>query len=296
MRYFLLCFLLPVLALAQPRNNRELPIFEPLPYFSVGDSITGWSLSSDGQWVSRPQTIPPIGISRNTDFYDREENAVGIDNIKKLIAYKVKYGKDTLICLVKVYTDGAYRYPNRKRGWKNFQAGYFWLVRYQDLKKALNYFEENDTGETFVLRIKSLEGRQIREIEDEEEILKKVTATTIVKPNFDRNLVLTIQSGSDKNLIRMHMCSLHVIFTDVEGTRTNFTRRGKSVYGSVRLFDYMYFEMDRKEFFQILDLDANLDQLLEEEMDPIFDRGGHLDSTAFPTDSMYLESDTLDWD
>lgn len=296
MRYFLLCFLLPVLALAQPRNNRELPIFEPLPYFSVGDSIMGWSLSSDGQWVSRPQTIPPIGISRNEDFYNREENAVGIDNIDKLLAYKVKYGADTLICLVKVYTDGAYRYPNRKRGWKNFQAGYFWLVRYRDLKQALNYFEENDTGETFVLRIKSFEGRQIREIEDEEEILKKVTATTIVKPNFDRNLVLTIQSGSDKNLIRMHMCSLHVIFTDVEGTRTNFTRRGKSVYGSVRLFDYMYFEMDRKEFFQILDLDANLDQLLEEEMDPIFDRGGRSDSIGFPTDSMYLESDTLDWD
>lgn len=296
MRNLLLCLLIPFLALAQPRNNRELPIFEPLPYFTVGDSITGWSLSSDGQWVSRPQAIPPIGISRNEEFYNREENAIGIDNINQLIGYKVKYGSDTLICLVKVYTDGAYRYPNRRRGWKNFTAGYYWLVRYQDLKSALNYFDENDTGDTFVLRIKSLEGRQIKEIEDEEDILKKVVSTTIIKPNFDRNLVLTIQSGSDKNLIRLHMCSLHVVFNDVEGTRSNFTRRGKSVYGSVRLFDYMYFEMDRKDFYSILDLDSNLDLLLEEELNPIFDVGSPSDSMNYYSDSLSIDADTLDWD
>ena len=296
MRNLLLCLLIPFLALAQPRNNRELPIFEPLPYFTVGDSITGWSLSSDGQWVSRPQTIPPIGISRNEEFYNREENAIGIDNINQLIGYKVKYGSDTLICLVKVYTDGAYRYPNRRRGWKNFTAGYYWLVRYQDLKSALNYFDENDTGDTFVLRIKSLEGRQIKEIEDEEDILKKVVSTTIIKPNFDRNLVLTIQSGSDKNLIRLHMCSLHVVFNDVEGTRSNFTRRGKSVYGSVRLFDYMYFEMDRKDFYSILDLDSNLDLLLEEELNPIFDVGSPSDSMNYYSDSLSIDADTLNWD
>ncbi len=228
-----------------------------------------------------------IGISRNEDFYQRESNRLGIDNIQKLLAYKVKYGKDTLICLLKIYRDGAFKYPNRRKGWKEFTAGYFWLVRYRDLKQALNYFEKQDTGEAFVLRIKSLEGRSIKEIEDERTVLKKIMNSTIVKPDFDRNLVLTIQSSEDPNLIRMHLCSLHVIFTDVEGVRQNFTKRGRSVYGSVRLFDYVYFEMNRKEFFEILDLDSNFDQLLQEKMDPVFQSA---------PDSLYDDLDSLDFD
>lgn len=302
MRYFLICFLLPLISFAQPRDNRELPIFEPVPYYHAGDSLVGWSLSSDGQWISSPNTIPVIGISRNEKFYERDENSIGIDNIQKLIAYKVKYGTDTLICLVKVYTDGQYRYPNRKKGWKNFTAGYYWIVRYRDLRNALDYYEENDTAsEAFVLRIKSLEGKAIREIEDLEdeddmrELLKQIQATTIIKPNYDRNLVLTIQKGSNKDFIRLHLCSLHVIFSDVEGVRKNYTKRGRSVYGSVRLFDYMYFEMNRKEFYNILDLDANLDQLLEEEMMPVFDSGSR--STSDPLlDSSEARMDSLDID
>jgi len=292
MRRFILFIFFPLSLWAQPRENRDLPIFEPVPYFQVGDSIKGWSYSADGQWISKPKIVPVIGISRNENFYNNQDNALGIDNIHKLIAYKVKYGSDTLICLVKVYRDGAYRYPNRKRGWKEHLAGYYWIIRYRDLNAALDYFEEQDTSEAFVLRIKSLEGRAIKEIEDEEDILEQITSTTIIKPNFDRNLVLTLQKGENDTTLRFHLCSLHVIFTDVEGTRNNFTKRGRSVYGSVRLFDYMYFEINRKDFFEILNLDANLNLLLEEEMMPIFDQG----KSDAPLDSLQNFSDSLDVD
>lgn len=298
MRYLLITVLLPFLIFAQKRENRELPIFEPIPYYSVGDSISGWSLSADGQWVSRANTIPVIGISRNEDFYNRKDNALGIDNVKRLLAYKVKYGQDTLICLLKIYTNGQYRYPNRRRGWETFHSGYYWLVRYRDLRNALNYFDEQDSNEAFVLRIKALEGRAIKEIDDiddEEEVLNHIISTTIIKPDFDRNLVLTLQEGSDDNLIRFHICSLHVIFTDVEGVLKNFTKRGRSVYGSVRLFDYLYFEMDRRNFMQILNLDGNLNRLLEEEMLPIFD-SEKKDSLDSGVDTSDYALDSLDLD
>lgn len=291
MRQFLIFILFPFCIWAQDRENRDLPIFESIPYFSVGDSIEGWSYSADGQWLEKANTIPVIGISRNEDFYQNRDNALGIDNISQLLAYKVKYGSDTLICLIKMYRDGEYKYPNRKRGWKEHMAAYYWIVRYRDLKQALNYFEAQDTNEAFVLRIKSLEGRILKEVEDPEDVLKQVVSSTIIKPNFDRNLVLTIQVGDEPDRIRFHLCSLHVIFTDVEGVRNNFTKRGRSVYGSVRLFDYLYFEMDKKEFWEILNLDANLDLLLEEEMLPVFDQ--NLNS---PSDSTSSPSDTLDLD
>lgn len=292
MRQLIFLFLVPLFLWSQDRENRELPIFEPIPYFTAGDSINGWSYSADGQWIKKPNTLPVIGISRNEDFYNNKDNALGIDNIHQLQAYKVKYGKDTLICLVKIYREGEYRYPNRKRGWKERLAGYYWIVRYRDLRNALNYFEEQDTSETFVLRIKSLEGRAIKEIEDPEDVLEQIVETTIIKPNFDRNLVLTLQEGDDSKFIRFHVISLHVVFTDIEGVRRNFTKRGRSVYGSVKLFDYMYYEMDRKEFFEILNLDANLDLLLEEEMLPVFDQ-----KALNPIDSSTGSSlDSLDTD
>ncbi len=298
MRYLLICLVLPLISFAQPRENRELPIFESIPYFTVGDSIVGWSLSADGQWVSRPNTIPVIGISRNEEFYNRKDNALGIDNIKRLMAYKVKYGKDTLICLLKIASDGKYRYPNRRKGWDNYYSGYYWLVRYRDLRNALEYFEEKDTSDAIVLRIKAWEGRLIKEIddiEDQEEILEEIVSSTIVKPDFDRNLVLTLQEGSNSSTLRFHLVSMHVIFNDIEGVRKNFTKRGRSVYGSVRLFDFMYYEMDRKNFYDILNLDANLDRLLEEEMDPVFDAGKSDVDAIMDSSATALDSLDIDW-
>jgi hypothetical protein len=284
---FLLC-LSPIWLLAQERENRNLPIFEPIPYFEVNDSIEGWSFSADGQWLSSAQAIPKIGISRNTGFYKNEANALGIDNISTLKAYKIKYGPDTLICLVKVYNDGRYKFPNRKKGWREFKNAYFWIFYYKHLEKALDYYESTDTSEATVLKIKSIDGRLLEDI-DEDDLLKNIIASTIVKPNFDRNLVLTLQEGDKPDRLRFHICSLHAIFSDVEGIRNNFTKGGRSVYGSTKLFDYLYFEMDKKEFFSILNLDGNLDQLLEAEMLPVFDQAR--DGEESSLDSLDLNLD-----
>tara|TARA_R110000868_G_scaffold81170_4_gene229998 strand:+ start:104 stop:997 length:894 start_codon:yes stop_codon:yes gene_type:complete len=238
---------------SQIRESEALPIFNPVPYFSISDSISGWSYSSDGQWIEWPNIIPPIGISRNEDFYKAKHNLFGIDNIKSLSAYHVKYGKDTLICLVKVFQNGEYKYPARKRGWDSYLDAYYCMLYYKDLKKALNFFEEKNDEEVYVLRIKTLDSKLLKDIK-EKDIVEDIIANSIVKPNYDRNLVLTLQNNKKEKTLHFHFSNLHEIFNDVEGVRQPFSRSGRSVYGSVNLFNYLYFSVEKAKFFEILKL------------------------------------------
>jgi ssDNA-specific exonuclease RecJ len=268
---------LSFLSVAQERESESLPLFDPLPYFSISDSISGWSLSSDGQWIDWPNIIPPIGISRNEDFYEAKHNQFGIDNIKNLSAHHVKYGKDTLICLIKTFSNGEYKYPARKKGWKNYTDAYYCIFHYKDLKKALAFFEEKDDEEVHVLRIKTLDSKLLIDIR-ENNIIENIKASVIINPNYDRNLVLTLQNNKRSETLYFHISNLHEIFYDVEGVRKPFSRRGRSVYGSTQLFNYLYFEVDKKDFFEVLNV---RDALLQKELDLLGEES---------------EDDSYDWD
>lgn len=241
----------------QIRDSQALPLFDPVPYFSLNDSIKGWSLSLDGQWLSWSKTIPAIGVSRNEDFYDAKHNKFGIDNIQNLFAYHVKFGSDTLVCLVKTFRNGEYKYPARKRGWHNYTDAYYCILHYKDLKKALDFFEDKNDDEVYVLRIKTLDSKLLSDIK-EKDILEEIKGHVIIKPNYDRNLALTLQNNKRDSTILFHICNLHELFNDVEGVRQPFSRRGRSVYGSVKLFDYLYFEVDKTAFFEINKLENAL--------------------------------------
>jgi hypothetical protein len=261
---------LSLLGFTQKRESESLPIFDALPYFSISDSITGWSLSSDGQWMDWPQIIPPIGISRNENFYKAKHNQFGIDNIKALTAYHVKYGKDTLICLIKTFRNGAYKYPARKKGWKSYTDAYYCIFYYKDLKKALAFFKEQDDEEAYVLKVKTLDSKLLKDIK-EKNLLKKIMASVIIKPNYDRNLVLSLQNNKKLKTLHFHISNLHEIFNDVEGVRQAFSRRGRSAYGSTQLFDYIYFEVDKDDFLQIQNL---REALIQNELDLLEDGAG----------------------
>lgn len=275
------------------RENQELPLFESIPYFVLNDSIDGWSLSADKQWLSANRTIPVIGISRNTEFYEQKNNYLGIDNIRSLLAYKVKFGEDTMLCMVKLFRNGFFLYPNRKAGWEERTDLYYWLIRYKDLKRALDYFEENDTGQAFVLKIRSFDSKLIEEI-DEDDVHEILQANVLVKKNFDRDLALTLRRGAYSDRIHFFLASLHVVFNDVEGVRQDFRgMNGRSLIGSSFLFEQLYYETDKDRFFQILNLDANLNQLIEEELDSPYIQSN--DST--PKDSWEIDDETdLDWE
>lgn len=285
--------ILPFLSLAQERESQALPIFSPLPYYSISDSIVGWSFSSDGQWVQWPNIIPPIGISRNEEFYEAKHNQFGIDNIQKLMAYHVKYGKDTLVCVVKTYKNGEYKYPARKRGWHSYLDAYYNIVYYRDFKKAINYFEKQNDEEVHVLRIRSVESRLLSDIK-ERDLLEEIIANTIIKPTYDRNMVLTLQNNKKEKTLHFHFSNLHEIFNDVEGVRMPFSRRGRSVYGSSQLFDYMYFEIDKNEFLKIIDLKA---ALLQEELDAMdSEEGNNTEGSDWLNEESGSEDDNSDDD
>ncbi|MFT7249474.1 MAG: hypothetical protein ACI97P_002255 [Arcticibacterium sp.] len=289
---------LSVSSFAQKRESESLPLFDPLPYFSISDSISGWSFSSDGQWIEWPNIIPPIGISRNEDFYKAKHNLFGIDNIKTLSAYHVKYGKDTLICLVKTFSNGEYKYPARKKGWKNYTDAYYCVLYYKDLKKALAFFEEKDDEEVHVLKIKTLDSKLLTDIK-ERNLIEDIKANVIIKSNYDRNLVLTLQNNKRLNTLYFHLSNLHEIFNDVEGVRKPFSRRGRSVYGSTQLFNYLYFEVDQKDFLEIQNV---RDALMQKELDLLQEESGedsydwNFDEDEGQDDYDYQEDDKEDDD
>lgn len=253
-----LSMLCPLFAWAQERDSRPLPMFDPLPYAEMRDSVKGWMFSLDGQWMSQEKTIPVRGVSRNSNFFEKNENVLGSDNFETLQAYRVRYGKDTLICFVKLFWQGRYKYPTRKRGWMEFLNAYYIIVRYRDLEPVRNFTSE----ETAVIRIEALDGGQINDVK-EDEVLQEVRSRVIIQPDYDRNLVITAQYVDYNRKMRFQICSLHDIFPDVEGVRNDFTKRGRTVYGSTALFDYLYYESDYYHFENFFELPLPTGELID---------------------------------
>jgi hypothetical protein len=240
-------FFLTANLLGQDRDNRPLPKFPSQPYAVLKDSVYGWSYSLDGQWLRRQKTIPVIGVSRNKGFYESEENLLGLDNFSSLRAYRIQYGKDSLLCLVKVYKEGRYRYPARKRGWDEFFSAYYFILPFDQWASMLDKY---DDGEVHVLRMEALDGRKLKNV-DPDEILAEIKELALLRPDYDRNLAVHLQIVDKPKRVRFQLVSLHDIFPDVEGVRQDFTRNGKTVYGSEVLFDYFYYETDYYQFLPL---------------------------------------------
>lgn len=240
-------FFLTANLLGQDRDNRPLPKFPNQPYAVLKDSVYGWSYSLDGQWLRRQKTIPVIGVSRNKGFYESEENLLGLDNFSSLRAYRIQYGKDSLLCLVKVYKEGRYRYPARKRGWDEFFSAYYFILPFDQWASML---DKHDDGEVHVLRMEALDGRKLKNV-DPDEILAEIKELALLRPDYDRNLAVHLQIVDKPKRVRFQLVSLHDIFPDVEGVRQDFTRNGKTVYGSEVLFDYFYYETDYYQFLPL---------------------------------------------
>lgn len=172
---------------------------------------------------------------------------MGLDNFTSLRAYRIQYGKDSLLCLVKVFREGRYRYPTRKRGWEEFLSAYYFIVPFDTWTEML---EKYDDEEVHVLRMEALDTRKIQDI-DPEELLTKIKEVALLRPDHDRNLTVHLQIVDNPKRVRFQLVSLHDIFPDVEGVRQDFTRKGQTVYGSESLFDFFYYETDYYRFLPL---------------------------------------------
>jgi hypothetical protein len=125
--FFITFFLfIPICIFSQARVNAELPVI-----IDTGrelNRIVGWSLSPEGQWVSRSNRIPVILEASVSSIIDINSYRLGIDNITRLKLYNVNYNNVEYFLLEKIINDGQYEYPNIRRGWYNYSRHFFYII------------------------------------------------------------------------------------------------------------------------------------------------------------------------
>lgn len=238
---FLLC--LSLLVAAQPRDDMPLPYFSKKATSILKDDITGWSYSIDGQWISEEKTILPRFNSRDERKYNKLASGLGLDNIEELRIYPVSYGEDTLIMLVKLYREGSFKYKTTQKGWRTYLSAYYFLFELNELSK-LNKIQDTAT-QNLTIRLK--DGGWIKNVR-KGKLLERIQEKMLVKKRYGRNLVLMVQPYTEESVVRFHIFSYHEVFKDVEGVRQDFILEGKSMYGSPKLFDYIYYETPLSNF------------------------------------------------
>lgn len=249
MRFLIYLLLIGFLANGQERINEPLPVFTKKPAGTLKDDIMGWSYSLDGQWISADRTLMPRLISSNRSHYKDKRNALGHDNFKEFQIYPVKYGSDTLIMLVKIFTDGNYKYEATQKGWNTFSNAYYFLFDQKELRK-LKALEDSTLQR---IDLKLLDARLIRNTSGSG-VLDVIKKKVRVNEGFERNMVIMFQSYEKKNILRFQIFSQHEIFPDVEGVRMDFTLEGETLYGADNYFDFSYYETSFDGFKQFFAL------------------------------------------
>ncbi len=249
-QFISLCSLLIVTyqpLIAQEHQNQPLPQVESQPSAVIANNLIGWSLSLDGQWLSEEHIIPPRGISTNEDWYKSDVNKIGIDNISELQLYKLNFGNDTLLALVKVYENGSYRLEATKQGWKKRQDAYYYIFDAADLKSL-----QEISFEPTIVKIDLRDYGLLRDINADKVVSSLVKSLRILEET-DRQLVVVAQRQQNSN-IHFQLSSQHKVFKDVEGVLQDFTLRGESIYGLPKLLDYLHYSYKTADFFNFFNL------------------------------------------
>lgn len=252
MRKLIVLLTLTQWVMAQPRENKPLPVFTKEPVKVIDDDITGWSFSKDGQWISDDMRIPVRLISTNEDEYKTRVNELGNDNIEELQLYPILYGSDTLVMLVKLYETGSYKYEHTQKGWEDQTIAYYFIFDHKELRQ-LRFMTEK--AKVFELALKDF--GQIADTKPKR-VLDAIREKIIIKESTDRFLTFMARKLNDPEVIQFQFASLHDVFTDVEGVLNDFQLRGKSIYGKPLLLDYLYYEVDQKLFIDFFTLPGQI--------------------------------------
>jgi len=247
--------LICIWAWGQTREEKPLPIFREEPLNVLKEGITGWSYSIDGQWIGKESVIPVVAVSTKKKAYKAKEARVGLDNIQALYLVPAQYGKDTLVALLKLYLHGSYRYPLTHKGWQEIPYAYYFLFKKKELKK-LQAFQDTNISH---VRIPLLDGGLLKDVKAKD-VIAKMNANVVVRRRYDRQLVFTMLSEPTSGKLYFQLYSMHDIFSDVEGVYQDFTKRGRTLYNSQDLLNYLYFEIDQSAFRQFFKLEGTLFQ------------------------------------
>ncbi len=249
MRKLIVLLTLCQAVLAQPRENKPLPEFDEKPFKVLDEGLIGWSLSKNGQWISSEMVIPnPIVSTNNRKLKDRK-NQLGNDNISELQLFKMAYGKDSLVILVKFYKTGRYEFESTKKGWDEFNRGYYFVFRQSEFDKLKKIEEEVVLIKLPLLDYGSL--GQIKKSKTYDVLQEKM----VVKNEGKRFLTFTIQKHQDN--IRFQFSNQHDLFDDVQGILNDYKVKGKSIYKSPGLLSYIYYEASSDLFYDFFSMEPS---------------------------------------
>lgn len=247
MRSLLLLLLVSTSSLAQIHKNQPIPEIIEESVKIIDEGIIGWSKSLDGQWISSEMTIPIRAISQDELAYESDESELGMDNISHLRLYKTIYGDETLYILIKIFKSGYYRYSATQQKWQETEVAYYYI--FEDLElKSLSKVSETAN----LIKIPLRDYGSLGEIKSKR-LLETLQKNILIKDNTDRFLVITVKlDGEHADKIYFQFSSQHKVFPDVEGVLQDLKVRGKTLYNTPLLLDYLHYEYDHKSFLDFI--------------------------------------------
>jgi hypothetical protein len=230
---------------AQDRINKPIPEINEISSGSLIEEITGWSYSLDGRWIEQENTIPKRILYKQKTKDKSPQNELGIDNIKNLQIHEIYYDQDTLLLLVKLFEDGFYKFPRSRSGWKSQTSLYYFIF-----PKPKVSLDELQDSSAYQLKFKLVDSGQIKDV-SKKKYLDPVESKMNLMYSSNKYLHLDIQLWRNENIMRFNLYSNHEVFNDLEGTVTDLKIKGKSLFGTEQLMNYIYFETELTTFAQL---------------------------------------------
>lgn len=230
---------------SQKRVNKPIPEINELSTGRLLENVTGWSYSLDGRWIDRECTIPARILYRQKTQNKSPQSELGIDNIQNLYIHEIYYDADTLLLLVKLYEDGYFKFPRSRSGWKKQTS-----LQYYIFPKPNLDLEDLEDALTHRLKFKLVDSGNIRDI-NRKKYLLPVEQKMNLMHHSNKVMHLDLQMWREENILRFNLYSNHEVFNDLEGTVTDLKIKGKSLFGTEQLMNYIYYETDLTTFAQL---------------------------------------------
>ena len=185
------------------RTNQALPKINPQ---SIGilTSAKGWTLCEDGQWASAQNKLPTVFASTSPSMENLEERSLGNDNFSSINLYKLTYGEQEYILLIKKQKNGVHsKYPI-KQGWSTYIVSKYYVFD----KSELDQLTSIKDGEPTVIKMKIRISSTLLEESATFETIAKDIITEVANGEKHssqkryKNLNLIINTNKAKNTIQ----------------------------------------------------------------------------------------------
>ena len=230
---------------AQHRASTPDMLFGEDPIGIIDEGITGWTYTLDGKWISGENVAYPRIQSRNNAVLNNPPYQFGIDNITQMALHEIIYGSDTVLLLVKFFENGYFKYPRTQSGWKN-QKGLHYFV-FEKPRHKLSSVADT-TRQTFTVKL--INSGTLMDV-SQRKYVNRIEERINLEEKSNRLLYFDFELYKDTDVLRFMIYANHEVFHDLRGTVTDLEIKGKTLFGTPQLLDYVYFETTFTAFSEL---------------------------------------------